>query len=193
MSYVAKRCYTIGHGQPVSVISNRDELVKEGTTLGRARFFLDNFKDVCDAEEVDISELSDDEKGELSISNGTITSITWLLERERGNVQFRKYSGTLEHPRYTDKQGATVNAFQHFTYVNSNKALVLADIQSSESHDASNKSAILFDLMSHTLTGDSGAGDHGDKGIQTLVDQHECGQRCIQLGLESLKSVEEDD
>ncbi|KAJ7182146.1 hypothetical protein C8R46DRAFT_1027952 [Mycena filopes] len=101
------------------------------------------------------AELSDDEKGELSISNGTITSITWLLERERGNVQFRKYSGTFEHPRYTDKQGATVNAFQHLTYVNSNKALVLADIQSSESHDASNKSAILFDLMSHTLTGDS--------------------------------------
>ncbi|KAJ7026381.1 kinase-like domain-containing protein, partial [Mycena alexandri] len=119
--------------------------------------------------------------------------VTWLLERERGNVQFRKYSGTLEHPRYSDKQGATINAFEHFTYVNSNKALVLADIQckSSESYDVSNKAAILFDLMSHTLTGDSGAGDHGDKGIQTLVDQHQCGQRCIQLGLQLLKDAED--
>ncbi|KAJ7753460.1 kinase-like domain-containing protein, partial [Mycena metata] len=141
--------------------------------------------------ELGYGELSDDEKGELSISNGIITSVTWLLERERGNVQFRKYSGTLEHPRYSDKQGATINAFQHFTYVNSNKALVLADIQSSESYDVSNKAAILFDLMSHTLTGDSGAGDHGDKGIQTLVDQHQCGQRCIQLGLQLLKDAED--
>ncbi|KAJ6562977.1 kinase-like domain-containing protein, partial [Mycena sp. CBHHK59/15] len=119
--------------------------------------------------------------------------VTWLLEWERGNVQFRKFSGTLEHPRYTDKQGATINVFQHFTYINSNKALVLADIQSSESHDASQKSSILFDLMSHTLTGDSGAGDHGDKGIQTFVDQHECGQRCIQLELQPLKDATEDD
>ncbi|KAJ7496157.1 kinase-like domain-containing protein [Mycena galericulata] len=228
MAYVAKRCYTVGNGQLVSVISNRDELVKEGTTLGRAKFFLNNFKEECDANEMDISdfeitdfilaregilgstepfspspasgltksdyaELSDDEKGELNISNGSISSVTWLLERERGNVQFRKFSGTLEHPRYTDKQGATINVFQHFIYINSNKALVLADIQSSESHDASQKSSILFDLMSHTLTGDSGAGDHGDKGIQTFVDQHECGQRCIQLGLQALKDATEDD
>ncbi|KAJ7497926.1 hypothetical protein B0H11DRAFT_2189984 [Mycena galericulata] len=201
MAYVAKRCYTVGNGQLVSVISNRDELVKEGTTLGRAKFFLNNFKEECDANEMNISdfeitdfilarecilgstelfspspasgltksgyaELSDDEKGELNISNGSISSVTWLLERERGN---------------------------HFMYINSNKALVLADIQSSESHDASQKSSILFDLMSHTLTGDSGAGDHGDKGIQTFVDQHECGQRCIQLGLQALKDATEDD
>ncbi|KAJ7483900.1 kinase-like domain-containing protein [Mycena galericulata] len=199
MAYVAKRCYTVGNGQLVSVISNRDELVKEGTTLGHAKFFLNNFKEECDE---DISgkstlsasfPLSDVEKGELYISNGSISSVTWLLERERGNVQFRKFSGTLEHPRYTDKQGATIIVFQHFIYINSNKALVLADIQSSESHDASQKSSILFDLMSHTLTGDSGAGDHGDKGIQTFVDQHECGQRCIQLGLQPLKDPTEDD
>ncbi|KAJ7504746.1 kinase-like domain-containing protein [Mycena galericulata] len=228
MAYVAKRCYTIGHGQTLSLISNRDELIKEATTLGRAKFFLNNFNngyfDVTDfilaregvvgstdpfnpspasgLTQSGYAELSGDVKGELSINNGIITSITWLLERERGNVQFRKYSGTLEHPRYTDKQGATVNAFQHFTYINSNKALVLADIQSSESHDASNKSAILFDLMSHTLTGsdwssphprDSGAGDHGDKGIQTFVDQHECGQRCVQLGLQLLKEAVEEE
>ncbi|KAJ7842097.1 hypothetical protein B0H14DRAFT_2359794 [Mycena olivaceomarginata] len=181
MAYVAKRCYTLGHGQLVSVISNRDEPVKEGTTLGRAKFFLNNFKEECDAGEMDVSgkstlsasfPLSDNEKGELNISNGSISSVTWLLERERGNVQFRKFSGTLEHPRYTDKQGATINVFQHFIHINSNKALVLADIQYEICpHDASQKSSILFDLMSHTLTGDSGAGDHGDKGIQTFVDQ----------------------
>jgi hypothetical protein len=55
MAYVAKRCYTLGHGQLVSVISNCDELVKEGTTLGHAKFFLNNFKEECDASEMDVS------------------------------------------------------------------------------------------------------------------------------------------
>ncbi|KAJ6568155.1 hypothetical protein B0H10DRAFT_1965064 [Mycena sp. CBHHK59/15] len=137
MAYVAKRCYTVGNGQLVSVISNHDELVKEGTTLGRAKFFLNNFKEeyfeitdfilaregilgstepfspspASGLTKSGYAELSDDEKGELNISNGSISSVTWLLERERGNVQFRKFSGTLEHPRYTDKQGATINVY----------------------------------------------------------------------------------
>ncbi|KAJ7786914.1 hypothetical protein B0H14DRAFT_2629979 [Mycena olivaceomarginata] len=42
LPYVAKRCYT---GTPVSIIVNRNELIKEATTLGRAKIFLANFKD----------------------------------------------------------------------------------------------------------------------------------------------------
>ncbi|KAJ7785412.1 hypothetical protein B0H14DRAFT_2630575 [Mycena olivaceomarginata] len=98
---------------------------------------------------------------EFVVINNVISSITWLLEPERGNVQFRKYSGTLEHPRYSDKQGATINAFQHFVYINSDKSLVLADIQASESHNSAGKASVLFDLMSHTVTGNNGGGDHG--------------------------------
>ncbi|KAF8125226.1 kinase-like domain-containing protein, partial [Mycena galopus ATCC 62051] len=120
--------------------------------------------------------------------------ITWLLEPERGNVQFRKYSGTLEHPRHSDKQGATINAFQHFVYINSNKSLVLADIQASESHNSASKASVLFDLMLHTITGQVlGGGDHGEDGIQTFVDQHECGERCAQMGLEPLTEPKEDE
>jgi hypothetical protein len=53
-SYVAKRCYTIGHG-PVSILDNHKELVKEGITLGRSKFLLENFKVACEEEDVDIS------------------------------------------------------------------------------------------------------------------------------------------
>ncbi|KAJ7834210.1 kinase-like domain-containing protein [Mycena olivaceomarginata] len=127
------------------------------------------------------------------MDNKVISSVTWLLERERSNIHFRKYSGTLEHPHHTDKQGATINVFQHFTYLNSNKTLVLADIQGSESHNPSNKAGILFDLMSHTQSGDSGAGDHSEDGIQSFVVQHKCGQRCIQMGLENLGETEEEE
>ncbi|KAJ6620114.1 hypothetical protein B0H10DRAFT_2362660 [Mycena sp. CBHHK59/15] len=44
LSYVAKRCYTLGNGTTVSIIANRDELIREAITLGRAKFFLDNFR-----------------------------------------------------------------------------------------------------------------------------------------------------
>ncbi|KAF8177118.1 hypothetical protein K438DRAFT_2042159 [Mycena galopus ATCC 62051] len=187
--YVAKRCYTLGNGTPVSIIANPNELIKEATTLGHAKFFLTNFKDeyfeVTDfimgvhhvPEDPDKSSLhlplhpASSEKDELVINDDLMSSVTWLLERERGNVDFqksRKYSGTVEHPHHTDKQA-------------------------SESHDPATKASILFDLMSHTLSGDSGAGDHGGDVIQTFVDQHECSQRCKQLGLEQLVQPEVDD
>ncbi|KAJ7814174.1 hypothetical protein B0H13DRAFT_1664891, partial [Mycena leptocephala] len=131
--YVAKRCYTIGSGSPVSIIDTRDQLIKEGTTLGRAKFFLNSFKKERESEDIEISGVSnvlpDTEKDELKTNSAIISSVTWLLEQERGNVQLRKYSGTLDHPRYSDKQGTTINAFQHFSYCYSNNTLVLADIQ----------------------------------------------------------------
>ncbi|KAK6984680.1 kinase-like domain-containing protein, partial [Favolaschia claudopus] len=137
------------------------------------------------------STLPDEEKEELIGNSCLISSVTWLLERERSNFQFRKFSGTLDHPHYTDKQGATINSFQHFTYLYSNRTLVLADIQASESGNPSTHVAILFDLMSHTIDGNSGAGDHGEAGIKSFVNQHKCVQKCAQMGLDSLKEPEE--
>jgi hypothetical protein len=58
VAYVAKRCYTIGSGSPISIIANRDQLVKEGITLGRAKYFLDNFNKECDNEGIEISGVS---------------------------------------------------------------------------------------------------------------------------------------
>ncbi|KAK6974644.1 kinase-like domain-containing protein [Favolaschia claudopus] len=222
----------------MSILANRDQLVKEAITLGRAEnakptalryqyylqlnclefkvtdFILAREGTACvndrfepsPASGVDSSHyltLSDAEKDETTSGTAVISSITWLLERERGDVELRKYSGTLDHPRYSDKQGATINAFQHFTYLYSNETLVLADIQgksniftplylhrSSESHDPKSQAAILFDLMSHTATGGSGTGDQGEKGIQTSLDQHECVQKCALLSLKPLREPE---
>ncbi|KAF8187929.1 hypothetical protein K438DRAFT_1936433 [Mycena galopus ATCC 62051] len=56
----------------------------------------------------------------------------------------------------SDEQAAAINAVQHFVYPNSNKSLVLADIQPSESQNSAskisaNKASVPFDLVSHTL------------------------------------------
>ncbi|KAJ6506646.1 kinase-like domain-containing protein, partial [Mycena sanguinolenta] len=117
--------------------------------------------------------------------------VTWLLELERGNIEFRKYSGTLEHPRYTDKQSATINAFQHFIYLESKKTLVLANIQCETAQrrrldGGSGRGVVGQHVLHRHGVGNSGAGDHGEEGIQTFVKQHQCGQRCGQLGFEPL-------
>ncbi|KAK6975008.1 hypothetical protein R3P38DRAFT_2582969, partial [Favolaschia claudopus] len=172
VAYVAKRCYSLGGESKVSILVNRDQLTKEGITLGRTNFFLKNFKQECDSEGIEISgkltlpllafdvtdfalvregtvnstesfipspasglapseysDLLEAEKAELAADSNILSSITWLIERERGDVQLRKYSGTLDHPSYSDKQGATINLFQHYVYLFSRKTLVLADIQ----------------------------------------------------------------
>ncbi|KAK6971897.1 kinase-like domain-containing protein [Favolaschia claudopus] len=193
----------------LSILANRDQLVKEGVTLGRAEFFLNHFNSECAYEAVEIagfdvmdfliaregvaslaesfvpspasgitstdySSLTPAEKDELTTDSNTISSITWLLERERGD-------------------GATINAFQHFVYLYSKKTLVLADIQASESRSRLCQNAVLFDLMSHTANRESGAGDHGDLGIKTFVNQHECVQKCVALNLEALKTPENEE
>jgi hypothetical protein len=44
LAYIAKRCYTIGRRTPVSTLVNRDELVKEGTTLGHGKYSSTNLR-----------------------------------------------------------------------------------------------------------------------------------------------------
>ncbi|KAJ7348383.1 kinase-like domain-containing protein [Mycena albidolilacea] len=200
LSYVTKRCYTLGN-ETAGSIANRDELIREAITLrGDGVIAKDALETpsfipspTSGIKRSDYQAHSDDQKDEIVMDNKIVSSVTWLLEREQSNIHFWKYSGTLEHPQHTDKQGATINVFQHFTYLNSNKTLVLADIQGSESHNPSNKAGILFDLMSLTQSGDSGAGDHDEDGMQSFAVQHKCGQRCIQMRLEKLGETEEEE
>ncbi|KAK7041150.1 hypothetical protein R3P38DRAFT_3179717 [Favolaschia claudopus] len=114
-----------GDNLPMFILANRDQLVKEVITLGRAEFFLDNFNKECENDGVEISEfkvtdfilaregtacvndrfepspasgvdsahylaLSDAEKDEITSGTAVISSITWLLERERGDVELQK-------------------------------------------------------------------------------------------------------
>ncbi|KAJ7260157.1 hypothetical protein C8J57DRAFT_1233171 [Mycena rebaudengoi] len=42
---------------------------------------------------------------------------------------------------------------------------------------------VLFDVMTHTLDGASGVGDHGKSGIDAFLAKHECVTRCTHLRL----------
>jgi hypothetical protein len=50
-----------------------------------------------------------------------------------------------------------------------------------------------FVLYSYSLCSTSGAGDHGEHGIKTFLDQHHCVQKCAQMGLKALRDSEEEE
>ncbi|KAJ6493015.1 hypothetical protein C8R45DRAFT_927811 [Mycena sanguinolenta] len=56
-------------------------------------------------------------------------------------------------------------------------------------------SQVLFDLTTHTSSGESGVGDHGQDGIDTLIEQHLCTSHCESLALVPVSDQdnEEDD
>ncbi|KAJ6484247.1 hypothetical protein C8R45DRAFT_1215019 [Mycena sanguinolenta] len=151
VAYVAKRCYTIGDGSLISIIANRDQLVKEGVTLGRAKYFLENFNKECNNEDIEISKFEVTDfilvrEGVVGLtelftpspaSGIELSNYISLSDTEKdlliaNTACISSYSGTLDHPFYSDKQGATINIFQHFSYLFSNKTLVLADIQAAQ-------------------------------------------------------------
>ncbi|KAL0955299.1 hypothetical protein HGRIS_004188 [Hohenbuehelia grisea] len=109
--------------------------------------------------------------------------VTWLVEPKRP-MSVTKFSGTLVHnSRRKDTCSQTVLAFAHFVFGFSKQTLVFADLQGTHSQVKGRDGLVLFDVMTHTIDGNSGMGDFGKKGIQTFVDQHVCNSICKALGL----------
>ncbi|KAJ7693858.1 kinase-like domain-containing protein, partial [Mycena rosella] len=108
--------------------------------------------------------------------------IVWLFE-PRCSSTVSHWSGTNEYPPWHQhKLSSTLNTFTHYAYLLSLESTVLADLQS-VLRDG-NGIQVLFDVMSHTLDGSSGVGDHGVAGINTFLKKHECVDRCRQLRLQ---------
>ncbi|KAF8579619.1 kinase-like protein, partial [Ramaria rubella] len=112
--------------------------------------------------------------------------IYWLLDEWRTLV-VNNYSYTLSHPDQKTLKDATIVAFTHFCWLYSKNTLVFADMQGSQARNASGSSIeVLFDPMTHSLSGDTGLGDYGQEGINIFLAQHHCNRICTAMGLERL-------
>ncbi|KAJ7133796.1 kinase-like domain-containing protein [Mycena filopes] len=214
-AYVAKRFFEIGNGRDiVSLEENSAQLANEMTRLARGQWFLDRFYER--AEETGTQVASDfvfadgllvqEIIGDCSLipspastvsmdmfleatSAHPDSAITWLLEPLRASALDR-WSGTLEHPLHSDKAGMTMDAFMHYSYVYSQKSFIFADLQSTRARAPSgNAVSVLFDVMTHTIPQDSGVGDHGAAGIDSILNGHTCNIMCeaLELGEENVK------
>ncbi|PPR01653.1 hypothetical protein CVT24_001540 [Panaeolus cyanescens] len=194
--YAAKRFIDIGMGENnVTAKQNEEYLVCELIRLKTAAWFLESFFETSKKENVDISRdimVSQGylmkEAGTPSLASGleTTEEAVWLVEPRR-TKSVVKFSGTMAHPQRHDKVGITIVAFAHFVYQSSGGEVILADIQGSPMFVNGRDTVVLFDLMTHSPSSDSGIGDHGPEGIKAFIEQHCCNYMCDALSLESLK------
>ncbi|KAJ7588665.1 kinase-like domain-containing protein, partial [Mycena floridula] len=184
--YVGKAYFETGHGSDIGIVENSEELTKEAVRLQSLTAFWKAFEKHAKSQKCDIAKYTSLSEDELVLTEGRVSWITWLIEPERGNSDFKRWTGTMETKTHQDKAGTTINAFEHFAYVYSRKQMVFADLQSSESWDPENRAPVLFDVMTHSIKSDSGVGDFGPEGIEKWVQGHTCVQRCQQLSLPAL-------
>ncbi|KAJ3969764.1 hypothetical protein EV361DRAFT_963860 [Lentinula raphanica] len=190
-----------GKGESVSVKENRTEIENEGIRLHHLQTILDEFRKHAKKERVDIAGniTVTDYKIALEVvgdagplpASGVVMDleesqlIGWLLEPMRPKTAItKKWSGTMQHPEHNNKVGDTLTSLVHFGYSWTHKSLVFADLQTTKIGGTTGGLYVLFDVMCHTMVGDSGVGDHGLEGIKTFVGTHICEKKCRDLGLE---------
>ncbi|KAF5350300.1 hypothetical protein D9757_013191 [Collybiopsis confluens] len=209
--FVAKRYYKFAnHDENVGtnsidefkVSQNYKWLSLDAGRLAQCKVFLKEFYDFCqfnNIERIDcdivISEhflLKETEYTPSKASGiklpadvlGLDEGMTWLIEPKRPST-FLKFTGTMSHTR-THTGGLTsetIHAFAHFVYIFTKQQLVLADLQGTRVSANGKNQLVLFDPMTHTVNGLSGAGDHGREGIHLFEQQHSCGPVCDAMGL----------
>ncbi|KAF8573695.1 hypothetical protein K439DRAFT_1624887 [Ramaria rubella] len=210
-TYVAKRFYDIGKGdEKVSVDDNASHLEVDFIHLKRGAWFWDRFKEeakrhgrqiamdmqfvepLLAKEVVGVEQCpslgSNFSRDDVELSE--IQAIYWLLEEWRTLV-VNNYSYTLNHPDQKSLKGATIVVFAHFCWLYSQQTLVFADMQGSPARNSlGNSIEVLFDPMTHSLTGDTSLGDFGQEGIDIFLSQHQCNWICTAMELDTLQPHE---
>ncbi|KAJ7261621.1 kinase-like domain-containing protein [Mycena rebaudengoi] len=201
-----------GEGQ-VEIQENHEQVVKEVGRLSRLAYFLQRFVAEAQRKGVDIDQgiqVTDFKLGVEVVQSDTGPStasgfsleqyqtaceaqtnsdsnpgiVVWLFEPRRSS-KVKHWSGTNEYPPWPQhKLGSTLNAFTHYAYILSLESAVFADLQTATVVDEDGHGIqVLFDVMTHTLNGSSGVGDHGKVGIDTFLKKHQCVNRCHHLRL----------
>ncbi|KAJ6580936.1 kinase-like domain-containing protein [Mycena capillaripes] len=196
--YVAKKVVDVGKGPGVDVTSSANKLIlgRDLVRLKRLEYFKNNF--LNHASKKGFGELAD-----FSISDGFMIVATdistsedttednteddgdaYLVEPLRATSVVNKFTGTFSASRDTDKLTSTILAFNHFVIEDTACLLAFADLQGE--HLSFLGSMVLFDPMTHTISGTSGTGDHGPKGIRETINDHNCNLFCKALDLSSV-------
>ncbi|KAF9064747.1 kinase-like domain-containing protein [Rhodocollybia butyracea] len=205
---VAKRFFNVGAGpDTVDVSRNKQELESEAIRLAQTGYFYKCFQEVAEDRGVEIElkvttfllvqEIVGAETNPSPASGVTsyelqheedntpdYHGVAWLLEPRR-QKQFKKWTGTSEHPSYNNNMvGNILTCFAHFVYLHSKQTIVMADMQSISFSPSSQ-----LEPLASAANMKSGAGDHGQEGIDNYVKVHTCVDRCESMRFEALDLV----
>ncbi|KAJ6483426.1 kinase-like domain-containing protein, partial [Mycena sanguinolenta] len=205
-----KRFFNIGNGRnQVTLSQNREELYKEAARLHQMSWSLAAFQERAQCNGYIsvtrcqlVLEVTKQDEAPSTASGYSLSEVesaecpmVWLVEPFRlGRAE--KWSRTNQHPNHSqNKLGNILNSFAHFVYDANYESIALADIQTTKARIGNTVSQVLFDLTTHTSSGESGVGDHWQDGIDAFIEQHLCTSRCESLGLAPVgdQNNEEDD
>ncbi|KAJ7797992.1 hypothetical protein B0H14DRAFT_2618364 [Mycena olivaceomarginata] len=183
LPWVAKRFFNIGTGEGlVEIQDNYDQITKEGIKVTEFKLGVEL---ISNGSGPSIASGFSMEQYEAAQLDGSAQGyVIWLFETRRSSP-VKHWGGTNEYPAwYQNKLGSILNAFAHYVYLFSQESTVPADLQTATVVNENGEGVqVLFEIMTHTLNGLSGVGDHGKSGITCFLKKHECGNRCHNLRL----------
>ncbi|KIO17725.1 hypothetical protein M407DRAFT_84669, partial [Tulasnella calospora MUT 4182] len=188
--FVAKEVNYLGGKGKVTSRQAKHALLHEIKRLELARWALDRFK--AHAREMDVplggcsfeGKYDEVESGDVDGSSIHSTGVRhFLVEPLRSTTAVIKFSGTLGSRAATDGLSGTITAFAHYAAQILAAKRVFCDLQGSHHRSASGTTFVLFDPMTHSISGDSGPGDHGFEGVQSFIKTHRCSEHCKRLQL----------
>ncbi|KAJ6565605.1 hypothetical protein DFH09DRAFT_1363782 [Mycena vulgaris] len=104
-----------------------------------------------------------------------------------------KFSGTVGgSDKRTNKLSSTICALTHYILQATACKQAFTDLQGSLhcSRPGAAQEMVLFDPMSHSLSGTTGVGDHGPDGIEDTIKTHKCSFMCMSMNLANMPSIE---
>ncbi|KAJ7231475.1 hypothetical protein B0H12DRAFT_1239951 [Mycena haematopus] len=210
-TYAAKSFFDVGQGRGKGLEANEVLLLHDLVRLKRLGLFRDQFmqaaRDTC--AEVSNFNVSDAFAIVVRSQSGQDVNLAYLVEPLRSTTVVEKFSGTIGGSDNSPNQlSSTMSAFTHYILEKTACRFAITDLQGEYSvfrvnlgfilhlvgslHCAragTSQEWILFDPMSHSLSGNTGVGDHGPTGIDDTIRTHKCSFVCRSMKLSNMASL----
>ncbi|KAJ7137647.1 kinase-like domain-containing protein [Mycena filopes] len=192
--WVAKKFFDVGQGSGKGLESNELNLCHDLVSQKRLATFRDLFMQSARENAAEVAEFTVSPAHMIVVQSrsGTDVNEAYLVEPLRTSTVVEKFSGTIGgSDGIPNKLSSTMAAFAHFILESTACRMAFTDLQGSfhYPHVGAAQELVLFDPMTHSLTGNTGVGDHGPAGIEDTIQTHKCSFMCGTMKLASVASL----
>ncbi|KAJ7085183.1 kinase-like domain-containing protein, partial [Mycena belliarum] len=191
--FVAKVFFNIGQGRGKNLAQNEMLLFKDMVRLKRLSFFRNQFMEAALDSGAEVSGgyflVSDVFAIVVESRAGKKVNTTYLVEPLRSSTAVEKFSGTIGgSDNSTNKISSTMTALTHYILQSTACRLAFTDLQGSlhSGRPGAPRELVLFDPMTHSLSRQTGVGDHGPEGIDDTISTHRCSFMCKAMKLANM-------
>ncbi|KAJ7432082.1 kinase-like domain-containing protein [Mycena galericulata] len=192
--WVAKVFFDIGQGRGNALETNELLLLHDLVRLKRLNIFRDQFMHSARETSAEVSNFVIADAFVIIVQShaGKEVNVAYLVEPLRSSTMVEKFSGTIGGSDNTpNKLFSTMSAFTHYILEKTACRLAFTDLQGSLHCPKAGavQELVLFDPMTHSLSGNTGVGDHGPEGIEDTIRNHKCSFMCNSMRLANIPSL----